>query len=105
MFTRTTLVMVALVISLVVGCASGPKVPPDAMLLFHGPMADMSLKSPPEPGTLYIVDAANGKVVGAFYVSDPTAAGDNTTDKKPPTINGLKKGHTYSLYFVSAKNK
>ena len=79
------------------GCTTSPVLPPDATVVFHGPMDDMKGSLPPGPATLYLVEADTGKVAGVCYIPGPDAGAH-----QGPTISGLKKGHVYTWYYASA---
>ena len=103
MLTRTGLLGALVLALLVVGCAStgtSPTLPPNAILLYHGPIGDMSVSGPHKAsaGTIYVVDASNGKVVFAAYGEE------GVTSRAQTTTSGLKKGHTYTFYFVPSNN-
>lgn len=91
------IVISCIFLSLLGGCASSPDVPAGASVIYHGPMQDMTGNLPVGPGTIYVVDAANGKVVGASYI-----AGPEQTNAKPWKIDGLKEGRKYTFYFLKA---
>ena len=86
-----------LLISLVIGgCASSPKLPDNAKLLFYGPIVTMPSEGLVDrPGTFYAIEGANGKVVGVAHV-----AGSEGKKYGFP-IRNLKVDRTYSVFFVA----
>ena len=106
MFARMSLIIVVFLASSIVGCSPSisPTLPPNAILLFYGPVGNMSVSGPNNAtaGTLYVVDASNGKVVFAAYGEGGEKEGDKT--RTHASTSGLKKGHTYTVYFVPSNN-
>jgi hypothetical protein len=87
--------MLSLLMVAITACSSSQvRVPPNASLVFHGPMTDVKGSMPPGPGTMYIVDAATNRVAAAFYVPGPDVKG------QAPQVGGLQQGKTYTIYFA-----
>jgi hypothetical protein len=87
--TATVSLLAALVVA-VAGCASGPKVPREAKLIWFGSSSVNINADDLPPGTFYLVENSGGRTISAVYNSG----------KQPMNWNGLKSGKKYRLYFL-----
>ena len=77
----------------VAGCASGPRVPPEAKLVWHGEGGFAFPRDDFPPGTFYLVDGQSGRTVSAMY----------RPEGQPLRFDGLKDGRRYSVYYVEGR--
>ena len=97
MLKRSVSAFFVLLISLAIGgCASPPRLPANAKLLFYGPIATLPTGDLVDrPGTFYAIEGSAGKVVGVAHV----AGLDGRKFSFP--IRNLDIDRTYSVFFIA----